>query len=261
MDRVPGWEAATIRELHAAAENPETGVRVERGLLASRTHIEAPPPMRELPGFVAADPHELPTGFGAGFWVRMPVVDMPTYLDHLQRRFATAGGTLEIGHVADLTEAACGFDTVVNCTGVGASALADDERVTPVRGQHVVVANPGLEHFFMEGPPGGGHWASFMPHGDEVVLGGVADDGNWSLADDFAEAERIVARCASIESRFADAAVIEHRVGLRPRRDAVRVEVEQLDGVRCIHNYGHGGLGVTLSWGCADEVVSLLATA
>jgi hypothetical protein len=43
------------------------------------------------------------------------------------------------------------------------------------------------------------------------------------------------------------------RVGLRPfRRGGVRLEAEA--GTRIVHNYGHGGSGVTLSWGCALEV-------
>ena len=49
--------------------------------------------------------------------------------------------------------------------------------------------------------------------------------------------------------------VVAHRVGLRPARSRVRLEAE--DGV--VHCYGHGGAGVTLSWGTADEVASLVA--
>ena len=128
-----------------------------------------------------------------------------------------------------------------------------------VRGQHVVVTNPGLEHFFMEGPPGASEWASFVPHGAHVVLGGVAQPDVWDTEPDAAIADRILARCRSVEPRLAEAEVIEHRVGLRPQRDVVRVEEERIAGARCIHNYGHGGLGVTLSWGCASEVANLLA--
>jgi D-amino-acid oxidase len=47
--------------------------------------------------------------------------------------------------------------------------------------------------------------------------------------------------------------VLNHRVGLRPSRPSVRLE--RVGDV--IHCYGHGGAGVTLSWGCADEVVAL----
>ena len=30
------------------------------------------------------------------------------------------------------------------------------------------------------------------------------------------------------------------------------------DKLQVIHNYGHGGCGVTLSWGCAKQVVDLV---
>lgn len=33
---------------------------------------------------------------------------------------------------------------------------------------------------------------------------------------------------------------------------------ESLGPARCVHNYGHGGSGVALSWGCAHEVASML---
>jgi D-amino-acid oxidase len=53
--------------------------------------------------------------------------------------------------------------------------------------------------------------------------------------------------------------ILAERVGLRPfRKSGVRVERDELrDGRTVIHNYGHGGSGFTLSWGCAREVVNL----
>jgi len=38
----------------------------------------------------------------------------------------------------------------------------------------------------------------------------------------------------------------------------VRLEVEQIGAARCVHNYGHGGSGVTLSWGSAHTAAALL---
>jgi D-amino-acid oxidase len=53
--------------------------------------------------------------------------------------------------------------------------------------------------------------------------------------------------------------VLNERVGLRPfRRSGVRLARDRLrDGRIVIHNYGHGGAGFTLSWGCAREVFDL----
>lgn len=50
-------------------------------------------------------------------------------------------------------------------------------------------------------------------------------------------------------------------VGVRPHRTGgVRLELEPelLAGKYVIHNYGHGGGGITLSWGCASVVKDLV---
>jgi D-amino-acid oxidase len=47
--------------------------------------------------------------------------------------------------------------------------------------------------------------------------------------------------------------------GLRPFRErSYRLEQEDVAGKFVVHNYGHGGAGITLSWGCAQEVVDLV---
>lgn len=47
--------------------------------------------------------------------------------------------------------------------------------------------------------------------------------------------------------------------GLRPFRDSsYRLEPEIVSGKFVVHNYGHGGAGITMSWGCAQEVVDLV---
>jgi D-amino-acid oxidase len=71
---------------------------------------------------------------------------------------------------------------------------------------------------------------------------------------DPATSEAILARCRALEPDLANAAVLSHAVGLRPGRSEVRLETERRPGGIIVHNYGHGGGGVTLSWGCADEV-------
>jgi D-amino-acid oxidase len=141
---------------------------------------------------------------------------------------------------------------VVNCAGIGARELVPDASVTPYRGQIVVVENPGITEFFVEeeSPP-----LYFFPHGATAILGGTAQPGDGNIDPDPAIAAAIVQRCARIEPRLSGARVLGHRVGLRPARPTVRLE---LDGP-IVHNYGHGGAGVTLSWGCARQVASLIA--
>jgi D-amino-acid oxidase len=251
-DRIDKWMRASLVELTALADDPMTGVRFARGREATRAP-EAPTPLsgaREVQRCTTAD---LPAGFEDGYWITVPLVDMPCHLAYLEARFREAGGRLEQATVRDDRTA----PIVVNCTGVGARELVPDPAVVPIRGQHVVVTNPGLTEFFVE-ETDGASWVSFFPHGDRVVLGGVAVRDSWDLTPDPLTADAIVARCVEVEPRLKGAEVMKNQVGLRPGRSAVRLDEEQRNGTRWIHNYGHGGMGVTLSWGCAREVVTLV---
>ena len=59
--------------------------------------------------------------------------------------------------------------------------------------------------------------------------------------------------------------VLEDWVGLRPGRTSLRLEREDMQlgeagghETVVVHNYGHGGSGLTLAWGCAGDVVRII---
>jgi len=223
----------------------------------------APPDwLAELGGYRPCGPAELPPGFRSGWRYAAPVAHMPTYLGYLQARFERAGGRLGVGTVASLTGAAreTGAQVVVNCSGAHARQLAGDAAVTPVRGQAVVAVNPGLTEFLIAPSDESAELAYLFPHGEQVILGASEAAGEWDLEPVPAVADRILRDCAAIEPRLRGAQVLGHRVGLRPARPSVRLEAEgTAAGGRVVHCYGHGGAGVTLSWGCADEVAALVS--
>jgi D-amino-acid oxidase len=215
-----------------------------------------------LEGFRRCTASELPPGYLTGWRYTAPVVAMPVYLGYLQDRFARAGGQLETGHqfasLADII-ASTAAPVMVNCTGTGAAGLVPDPAVVPVRGQVVVVANPGVDEFFVGQ---GAELTYLFPHADTVVLGGTAERGDSSREPDPATTQRIMRDCTAIEPRLRGAQIIAHKVGLRPVRPSVRLEAEELaGGRRLVHNYGHGGAGVSLSWGCAADAASLALAA
>lgn len=249
------WEATTVAELTGSPEMP--GVHLCHGRLIARPPDMTPPLADEIPGFAPCTAGELPPGYQTGFWVTLPLIDMEPYLAHLRQRFLGAGGELEIRPVGSLVEAAGECRRLVNCTGLAARHLVPDQQVTPVRGVKLVVENPGLTTFLMEAPLSS-TWAGLHPHGDHVVIGGVAEEGAESAAPDADEAATMLQRCVEIEPRLADAPIIEHRVGARPGRPTIRLEAEVIEGARCVHNYGHGGIGVTMAWGCAEDAAALV---
>jgi D-amino-acid oxidase len=254
------WTEHSLRVFRDLAQDPSTGVQMAPALAVGElTGDEAMSSAASLiPDLRPAEPADIPDGYLVGFRATMPMIDMPQYLDYLTQRLAAAGCAIEVHPVQSLAEATDTAPIVINCAGLGAGPLAGDDTVRPLFGQHVVLSNPGLRQLFLE-VGSGSEWVCYFPHRQRVVCGGISIPGRWDTTPDPDVTDRILQRCRRIEPRLGEAEVIETITGLRPDRPSVRVEAEALGRARCIHNYGHSSNGVTLSWGCARDVVRLVS--
>jgi D-amino-acid oxidase len=262
-DRVPRWAGETRAVL--ATLDSSAGVRSCDGVMAVMVPQDAPPDATDGTEYAPCPPGDLPPGYVTGWRLTAPLVAMPVYLGYLANRLRAAGGRmLEQRRFASLAElaASCPAPVILNCPGAGARELVPDPTVIPVRGQVVVAANPGITEFFVGNKTDPDDLTYLFPHGETIVLGGTQERGNASRVPDPATADRILAAAAVVEPRLAGAEVLEHRVGLRPGRPYVRLEPQVLPGGRqVVHNYGHGGAGVSLSWGCAAEAMRVVLCA
>lgn len=254
VDRVLRWGEVSLREFVRLADDPETGVMLRDGLEIFRDPVPDPWWAAAVTGFRRAAASDLPEGYADGFALRLPVVDMSVYLGWLQRCVEAEGGRVARRTVAHLGGAAGLADAIVNCTGLAAREVVPDPEVYGVRGQIQVVRAPGVTRFLID--DGGPTY--IIPRGADVILGGTADEHFDDATFSPVAAASIRERCVGLVPELADAPVLAGRVGIRPCRSAVRLEAETVDGTRVVHNYGHGGSGVTLSWGCADEVIALV---
>jgi D-amino-acid oxidase len=193
--------------------------------------------------------------FKSGFSLRVPLMDTTIYLDYLANRFLAAGGSITANvRFERLEDVDREFDLMINCAGIGARELVRDDDLEPHRGQVVIVPKINLGCAIVcDDPP----LMYAIPRTNDCVLGGtneISDDCDV----DPGVTSRIIAECNRVLN-IGNPPVLAARVGLRPfRKSGVRLERDRLrDGRAVIHNYGHGGSGFTLSWGCAENVLTL----
>jgi D-amino-acid oxidase len=260
-ERVLPWATTTLDLHRKLAAAPDSGVRIASGIEISNASHGPPDWAHLLPDRRPLPPHELPPGYAHGYRYTAPLIDMPTHLAHLANRLTRAGGTLHHHRIESIEQATHLADHVVNCSGVGARELAHDTSLYPVRGHHLILTNPGLTDFIEADTGDSPDLTAIYPHPHHVILGGTAQPDEWDRITDPATAQAILARCSTLQPQLAHAHVLDQRVGLRPTRPTIRLEPElHPNGALVIHNYGHAGAGVSLSWGCAHEVENLLAT-
>ena len=250
---VDAWAAASYGVFAglAAAGVPGVWMRAGRSLL--RTD-EEPSWLSVVPG-ARVVPSAVP-GVRAEVDAVVPVVDMGVYLPWLAASCAAAGVQFSTASVTSVAEVE--GSVVVLAAGLRSGPFVDDASSFPVRGQVVRVANPGITGWLLDETAAGLTYV--VARGADVVCGGTDDEGSWSLAVDAEVESQILERCIALVPSLQGAPVLTRAVGLRPGRPSVRLERVSVDGRPVVCCYGHGGAGVTLSWGCAADVATLALT-
>jgi D-amino-acid oxidase len=256
--RINRWSQRSLEVFTALARSERSGVQMIVSMEVGHRPVGAPDWAPLLPGVRPCASDELPAGYAHGYRFVIPAIDMPPYLAYLLARLKDAGGTFQQDAVTSLEMVSGSVPAVVNCTGMGARELARDATLRPVRGQLVIIANPGVEIGLVEAEDEEDltELTFLIPHRSTLVLGGTAEPDDERAYPDPDTTRAILARCVRLDRRVAGAPVLAERVGFRPERPEVRVAGERYRDSWIWHNYGHGGAGVTLSWGCAEEITT-----
>jgi len=254
-DNLIPWALETYKVLVDLARAPRTGVSLLELRSFSRVG-EIQIPKWAIPlGSRKLALKEVLSAFTAGFAITVPLMDTTIYLDYLAKRFINAGGEINASvRFEKIEDVDPKFALVINCSGIGAKTLAQDADLEPHRGQVAIVPRINISYGVVcDDSP----LMYAVPRTNDCVFGGTNELSS-DLEANPASTSRIVAECSRILN-IDNPPVLAERVGLRPfRKSGVRLERDRLlDGRTVIHNYGHGGSGFTLSWGCAERVLEL----
>lgn len=159
-------------------------------------------------------------------------------------------------------------DIVVNATGLGARTLVPDPAVHPVKGQTVLVKGEAQAiRTFLYAGGGGIAYVIPRPGSGTSILGGTKEKGVHSADVDDVATERILARARELAPELLTGEdggfeVLSVQVGFRPAREGgARMEIEEVDGFKVVHAYGHDGAGYQNSIGVAEDVVRMVKEA
>jgi D-amino-acid oxidase len=258
-DRVLRWGRFSFNEYLKLKEIRGIGVSFIELILPFEHKIIDPEWKNIVHNFHRISSEELPQGYSDGYVAEVPIIETPVYMQYLMKRFTDLGGKIQktAKEISELRELYPENKLIINCSGLGARKICGDKEVYPIRGQVVRTSNPGIKRSIIieDGPLA---LSYIMPRGKDCVLGGTAEENEWSLEINPNTAKEIINKCQHLEPSLRNADILEHKVGLRPGRKEVRLELEQVSAnCAVIHNYGHSGAGFTLSWGCAEEVTNL----
>jgi len=259
-DAVARWAKQSYGVFAELSETAETGIVATSINKYFKGPVEEPAWREAVIDYEEFKPRDR-TDYLSAFRFSTWIIDMTRYMPYLKQVWKDLGGRVAFQPVVRFDDVPAQYKLIVNCTGFGARELTGDMDLIAARGRVVRMKK------FNSQPQGilldAGHelFGMIVPRADDIVLGGTYEENQEDCSIDEKANKAIIARCAQLWPALGgkNRKVLGSACGLRPVRSVVRLELERISQERSIiHNYGHGGAGVTLSWGCAGDVAALV---
>jgi D-amino-acid oxidase len=199
---------------------------------------------------------ELPKGMKAAYISTVPLAEPFLYLPYLFNTFIEQGGVFKKQIVTSLEEASKLDALIINCTGLGAKPLCSDNDLQPMRGQILRCKKTTTPSFADATKKGALSYV--INRSEDSIIGGTDYENDWNTNIEESDTSLIINRFLKFSLTEDAPEIIEEIVGLRPKRSRVRFEFDN-NYPNIFHNYGHGGAGFTVAWGCAIELADMLS--
>jgi len=192
--------------------------------------------------------------YAKAYNVVVPLIETQIFLPYLQNTLIENKVKFIRRAIKNFKQLSPEYDAVINCAALGARELCNDQTVIPVRGQVALLAPKNDLPIFLDNE----RPLYIVPRKDAIIIGGTYEEGVEKEITEPATIKKLLQNAYEVFPSLKAQKVIGSWAGIRPFRKDIRVEREA--GTNIIHNYGHGGSGFTLAFGCAKTVSGLVKT-
>lgn len=226
--------------------------------------------------------------------------DWPVYFPYLMQLYLDSGGQIKRQRLTSEDIPHLPSDIIINCSGLGSCHLFEDDAPHEIGRGHLLfikdtplLLNEDKEIISYNYTPEADVYSDedgnpvdvyCYPRNDGCILGGsrqfgtLDEAGNWcggkDTFDGYSEGDisypqqildlnkEILRKSYGLElETYQHVTAFKGYRYIRSRNNGLRLEGEELHDKWIVHNYGHGGAGIALSWGTSLEAARMTASA
>lgn len=248
------WAKTSYHFYQTLCNDTSTGISMKQLIKVLRKNVEEEEPVwiDFMPeGACKLVPQkDLPEDVARAYDVTVPLIETQIFLPYLKNYVEQKGVKFIHREIVSFDELKSDYDIIINCSALGAQKLCNDKTIIPVRGQVGLIETKTDFPIYLDNEKP----LYLVPRKDAMIVGGTYEENVYDETTEPSTIQQLLNNAYKVFPQLQEQKVIGSWAGLRPYRPTIRLEKEG----KIIHNYGHGGSGFTLTFGCAQEVVDLL---